>query len=270
VQDVQLGLLEREIPVGRGPVAVLVRGEVGVGDDHTEPAQLRGQHSLPPGVDRELGSKGQTAPIGRRTPEGPEGDGADGPAGERHQSAGRLPGQAATPGEVRERRQVGADHGQLPPAPDLLQVEHVGVGLVEARAELGGPLRERGQRRGQAAHVEGRHPQRAGATGHGTYGRTRYFLLAPGEESRWHTVRSDELWLWHAGGPLTLYLGGDGDQPAEPVEEIRLGPDVAGGQRPQALVPGRVWPSAKPRGAEPTLVSCIVAPGFDYADFQLL
>src|SRR5262249_32652523 len=31
-----------------------------------------------------------------------------------------------------------------------------------------------------------------------------YFLLAPGEESRWHVVRSDELWLWHSGGPLTL------------------------------------------------------------------
>lgn len=97
-----------------------------------------------------------------------------------------------------------------------------------------------------------------------------YFLLAPGEESRWHTVRSDELWLWHAGGPLALRLGGDGDRPAEPAQEIRLGPDVAGGQRPQALVPGRVWQSAKPGGTQPTLVSCIVAPGFDYADFRLL
>src|ERR1700735_3953284 len=31
-----------------------------------------------------------------------------------------------------------------------------------------------------------------------------YFLLTPGEESAWHRVRSDEVWLWHAGGPLTL------------------------------------------------------------------
>lgn len=37
-----------------------------------------------------------------------------------------------------------------------------------------------------------------------------YFLLNPGEESRWHVVRSDELWLWHSGGPLTLRLGGAG------------------------------------------------------------
>src|SRR5262245_46514567 len=37
-----------------------------------------------------------------------------------------------------------------------------------------------------------------------------YFLLNPGEASRWHRVASDELWLWHAGGPLTLTLGGAG------------------------------------------------------------
>jgi len=97
-----------------------------------------------------------------------------------------------------------------------------------------------------------------------------YFLLGPGEESRWHTVRSDELWLWHAGGPLTLRLGGDGDRPAEPGENIRLGPDVANGERPQVLVPGGSWQSARPSGTEPALVSCIVAPGFDYADFRLL
>src|SRR4051794_11947615 len=41
-----------------------------------------------------------------------------------------------------------------------------------------------------------------------------YFLLPPGEESRWHRVRSDEVWLWHRGGPLTLLLGGTGPEPA--------------------------------------------------------
>src|SRR5207247_6387524 len=52
-----------------------------------------------------------------------------------------------------------------------------------------------------------------------------YFLLGPGEESRWHTVRSGELWLWHRGGPLALRLGGTGDAPG-PVDELILGPDV--------------------------------------------
>ena len=95
-----------------------------------------------------------------------------------------------------------------------------------------------------------------------------YFLLGPGEESRWHTVRSGELWLWHRGGPLALRLGGTGDAPG-PVDELILGPDVEAGQRPQTLVPPGVWQSARPAGTEPVLVSCVVAPGFDFADFRL-
>jgi hypothetical protein len=93
-----------------------------------------------------------------------------------------------------------------------------------------------------------------------------YFLLQPGERSRWHVVASDELWLWHSGGPLLLRLGG-----ATPTEErtIRLGADIAAGEQPQALVPGGVWQAAEPAGPEPVLVSCVVAPGFDFADFRL-
>jgi predicted cupin superfamily sugar epimerase len=90
-----------------------------------------------------------------------------------------------------------------------------------------------------------------------------YYLLHPGERSRWHVVRSDELWLWHSGGPLTLSLGGDGPDPGEP-QAVVLGAD-----RPQVLVPGGVWQAAEPAGAEPVLVSCVVAPGFEYADFRL-
>ncbi|MER5183510.1 cupin domain-containing protein [Streptomyces sp. NPDC002896] len=97
-----------------------------------------------------------------------------------------------------------------------------------------------------------------------------YFLLYPGEESRWHTVRSDELWLWHRGGPLDLFLGGDGAEPGSEPEAVRVGPGVEHGERPQVLVPGGIWQSARPAGDEPVLVSCIVAPGFDYADFRLL
>ncbi|MFC0531131.1 cupin domain-containing protein [Phytohabitans kaempferiae] len=90
-----------------------------------------------------------------------------------------------------------------------------------------------------------------------------YFLLHPGEESRWHVVRSDELWLWHAGGPLALRTR------REHEETALLGNDIAAGQRPQVLVPGGVWQSAAPAGAEPVLVSCVVAPGFDFADFRM-
>jgi predicted cupin superfamily sugar epimerase len=95
-----------------------------------------------------------------------------------------------------------------------------------------------------------------------------YFLLNPGEISRWHVVRSDEVWLWHTGGPLILRLGGSGDVPDQGAELI-LGMDLAAGQRPQLVVPGGVWQSARPAGVEPVLVSCVVSPGFDFADFRL-
>ena len=95
-----------------------------------------------------------------------------------------------------------------------------------------------------------------------------YFLLNAGEHSRWHVVSSAELWLWHAGGPLTLRLGGSGDTPME-TEALVLGIDLAAGQRPQLVVPGGVWQSAAPAGDEAVLVSCVVSPGFDFADFRL-
>ncbi len=95
-----------------------------------------------------------------------------------------------------------------------------------------------------------------------------YFALHPAERSAWHVVRSDELWLWHAGGPLELSLGGAGAHPGDPDIRI-LGADLAAGHQPQILVPGGVWQSAAPAGSTPVLVTCVVAPGFDFADFRL-
>ncbi|WP_019633188.1 cupin domain-containing protein [Actinomadura atramentaria] len=97
-----------------------------------------------------------------------------------------------------------------------------------------------------------------------------YFLLPPGEESMWHAVRSDELWLWHRGGPLALLLGGSGDGPGDAVETVVLGADLAAGQAPQALVPAGRWQAARPAGDAEVLVSCVVSPGFDFADFRAL
>ncbi|GAA2601314.1 cupin domain-containing protein [Actinomadura fulvescens] len=103
--------------------------------------------------------------------------------------------------------------------------------------------------------------ERASATG-------IYFLLPPGEESMWHAVRSDEVWLWHRGGPLTLLLGGDGERPAEETA-VTLGADLETGEVPQAVVPAGFWQAARPAGAEEVLVSCVVSPGFDFADFRV-
>ncbi|MFF8960313.1 cupin domain-containing protein [Streptomyces sp. NPDC014894] len=97
-----------------------------------------------------------------------------------------------------------------------------------------------------------------------------YYCLEPGEESRWHRVLSDELWLWHRGGPLTLRLAGDGPAP-DPGREttVTLGPEIEAGHHPQYLVPSGHWQAARPRSGEEVLVSCVVAPGFAYEDFTL-
>lgn len=97
-----------------------------------------------------------------------------------------------------------------------------------------------------------------------------YFLLPADEESRWHRVRSTELWLWHRGGPLLLRLGGTGETPDPEPSTLILGPDIVNGQHPQIRVPAGCWQAARPAHDEEVLTSCIVAPGFDFDDFQLL
>jgi predicted cupin superfamily sugar epimerase len=97
-----------------------------------------------------------------------------------------------------------------------------------------------------------------------------YFLLTPGEESAWHRVRSDEVWLWHSGAPLVLLDGGDGELPSGAPLLVTLGADLAAGQLPQHVIPGGHWQAARPAAAAEVLVSCVVAPGFDFADFALL
>lgn len=104
--------------------------------------------------------------------------------------------------------------------------------------------------------------ERAAATG-------ILFLLPPHEHSIWHAVRSDELWLWHRGGPLELTLGGTGDTPGTP-STVLLGPDLDHGHHVQHLVPAGCWQSARPHTGTEVLVSCVVAPGFDFADFRAL
>ncbi len=95
-----------------------------------------------------------------------------------------------------------------------------------------------------------------------------YFLLGPGEESMWHAVRSDEVWLWHRGGPLELTMGGDGERPGTPTS-VTLGPAVEHGERPQVVIPSNVWQAARPAADQEVLVSCVVSPGFDFADFRV-
>ena len=88
-----------------------------------------------------------------------------------------------------------------------------------------------------------------------------YFLLPAGESSAWHRVASDELWLAHTGA-VTLELGGPGPTPADATSVVC---DVGNAQ---VLVPAGVWQRTVPTDAD-ALVSCLVSPGFDFADFEL-
>ena len=95
-----------------------------------------------------------------------------------------------------------------------------------------------------------------------------HFLLPAGESSAWHRVSSDEVWLAHTGA-VVLELGGTGAQPSDgDVESVVLGLGLAAGEVAQAVVPAHVWQRTVP-GDDDALVSCLVSPGFDFADFEL-
>lgn len=91
-----------------------------------------------------------------------------------------------------------------------------------------------------------------------------YYLLRAGDLSAWHRVDADEIWHLYAGDALELSISLDGH--ARAVH--RLGLDLAAGERPQAVVPRGAWQSARSLGAW-TLVGATVAPGFEFAGFEL-
>jgi predicted cupin superfamily sugar epimerase len=88
-------------------------------------------------------------------------------------------------------------------------------------------------------------------------------LLAAGERSHWHHVDAVEIWHWHAGAALALKIAG-----SDGVATVRLGADLAAGERPQAVVPAGAWQAAESLGVW-TLVGCTVAPGFEFSGFEL-
>jgi hypothetical protein len=91
-----------------------------------------------------------------------------------------------------------------------------------------------------------------------------YFLLKAGEKSHWHAVDAAEAWHFYAGDPLLLEMSPTGG----PISTIRLGCNLADGQRPQAIVPAGHWQQARSLGRW-TLVGCTVAPGFEFEGFTL-
>lgn len=89
------------------------------------------------------------------------------------------------------------------------------------------------------------------------------FLLAQGERSHWHRIDAVEVWHYYAGSALALEIAEGGQRLS-----VRLGCDITAGEAPQAIVPAHAWQSATSTG-DWTLVGCTVAPGFDFAGFEL-
>jgi predicted cupin superfamily sugar epimerase len=91
-----------------------------------------------------------------------------------------------------------------------------------------------------------------------------YYLLKAEELSRKHRVDATEVWHWYAGAPLQLTIWDDAGAP----QDHALGNDIAGGQMPQIIVPAHAWQAAQSLG-DYTLVGCTVAPGFEFAGFEM-
>ncbi len=89
-----------------------------------------------------------------------------------------------------------------------------------------------------------------------------HYALLAGETSAWHRVAGDEAWIHCAGERLELTIV---HRDLSKVERVHLGTDA----QPHHVVPSGAWQMARSLGAG-SLVSCSVAPGFEFADFELL
>lgn len=92
-----------------------------------------------------------------------------------------------------------------------------------------------------------------------------YFLLETGEVSHFHRLTSDEMWYYHDGQALTIYMiTSDGE-----LITKQLGLDIEKGEVPQVLVPkGYIFGSSMNNDGF-ALVGCMVAPAFTFDDFEL-
>ncbi|WP_076791708.1 cupin domain-containing protein [Chlorobium sp. KB01] len=94
-----------------------------------------------------------------------------------------------------------------------------------------------------------------------------YYLLRNSECSKLHRIHSDELWFFHAGDPLKVHLFPERGEPSS----FTLGTSADEGQVFQEFVPAGIWfgaALAHPEKESYALVSCVVAPGFDFRDFS--
>lgn len=134
-------------------------------------------------------------------------------------------------------------------------IERLGL----ARHPEGGFFRETYRAQGTIAAVP------AARGGPRSFSTAIYYLLPADDVSRLHRLRSDELFHFYLGSPLTVHLLDE----REGYRRISLGREVEEGQALQAAVAAGVWFGATvDRPGSFALVGCTVAPGFDFADFE--
>jgi len=93
-----------------------------------------------------------------------------------------------------------------------------------------------------------------------------YFLLEGENFSAFHRLRSDELWHFYAGGSISV----DVIEPDGSHSEIRVGSNPEDGEVLQAAITAGRWFASRVRDPRSfALAGCTVAPGFDFADFEL-
>ena len=92
-----------------------------------------------------------------------------------------------------------------------------------------------------------------------------YYLLEPGTFSEMHVLQSDEIFHHYAGGAVEmLQLFENGTS-----QRVVIGKDLSAGERPQVVVPRRVWQGSRLTVQEGwALLGCTVSPGFEFADYE--
>ena len=135
------------------------------------------------------------------------------------------------------------------------------LGLVPHPREGGCYIRtyQSGEMLPAAAFADGRY------TGSRHTATAIYYLLEPGEFSEMHCLKSDEIFHFYAGDAvemLQLHADGSGDI-------VRIGSDLASGERPQVVVPRGVWQGSRiAPGGKWALLGCTVSPGFEFEDYE--
>ncbi|MBS1186530.1 MAG: hypothetical protein H6R04_548 [Burkholderiaceae bacterium] len=92
-----------------------------------------------------------------------------------------------------------------------------------------------------------------------------YYLLEPGQFSRWHVIESDEIWHFYAGGTLELFAY----DPATQQHARHLLGNALDGKDSVAVIKAGDWQAARVIEGF-ALVGCSVAPGFEFSEFRFV